>query len=869
MEQEAAIVQPKKFSVFRFLWKTILWLFVTVTVILGSAIALVFIYEDEVKEAVINELNKHLNAEIKIDPKNIDLTVIRSFPSASVDFNDVLCYEAFPKTEKRDTLFTANRISLEFSLLDLFNKKYDVKKIDISDVDMRLKVDKRGRENYIIWKESTANDSSGSVSFALEKINLSNLKISYRNKKTKSKISLRLDKAIFSGKFNEDDYEMKSNGTFFAETISSGNRVYLANKNIRYNVSFDVGKKKYIIKTAEVKVNEIELATKGQFWKVDSLFFADLSFKGTNLDIKTAMSLLPEKTQEKTKDYESDGEFYAEGILKGILNGNEIPEIQADFGVKNASITYKPNNITLGQVNFTGTYKNMHGEETLDLKGIHAAMKNNLIEGNYSMVNFSDPYLNIDFKTNAELADVIAFYPIDTLSQLSGRLTLDAVIKGKMEELKTDFSGSANYSKGAASITNLILQFKNDKKVINVPSGKFALDGKDVKADSLQIKSGASDALISGELVNFVPWVLKKNEPLGVKATYHSDFISLDELLNSDATSKTNSSDFDLPENISMQLSLHVESATLGKFTAKDIAGKITLKDKQLFSDNLSFESMGGDIALSGILDASKEKIKISGSARLVNIDVTRMMTEMNNFSQNQITDQNLKGIGTCSFDFSTLWDRKLVCDNNSITVVSDLTVEQGELIDYKPLESLSKYVELKELKRIKFNTLQSHLEIKNRIISISKTEIKNSALNVEFYGTHTFDNMIDYHIKLLLSELLAKKPGKNKQLDEELAVVENDPDNKRCVFLLMTGSIDDPVIKYDRKAMKEKVREDIKQEKQNLKSILKEEFGWFKKDTTLINNDKNKKADQKFIIDTGTKPAPKKKKDEEEDEDF
>ncbi|HEY1038573.1 MAG TPA: AsmA-like C-terminal region-containing protein [Bacteroidia bacterium] len=862
-------IEKKPFSIARFLVKTFLWIIASVVIILGVAVILVFVYEDEVKEAVVAELNKNLNAEVKIEPQNIDLTVIRTFPNASVDFRDALCYEALKK-EKRDTLFTAGKISLQFSLMDLFNKKYNIKRIDISSVDLNLKVDKRGKENYIIWKEDTASTDDAPVKFALEKIELKDIKISYRNRQNKTKLLLSLEEADFSGKFNESNYLLESAGIVEAQTITFKDRNYLSNKKLSYAFNVDVGKKQYIIKTAEVKINEVLLNTQGKFWNVDSLFFADIAFKGKNLDIKTAMSLLPENAKGKIKDYESEGEFYAEGILKGILNSDEVPELSSDFGVKNARITYVPNNTTLEQVNFIGSYKNMNGEESLELKEINASLKNNKIEGNYRMVNFSDPYLDVNFKTNADLADVVSFYPIDTITKLQGKLNLDAEIKGKLDELKKDFTSTANYAKGTARFDQVVLQFKYDKKEINIPAGSFTLRGRDVIADSLQVKLGSSDAMLSGELINFIPWILKKKEPLGIVAKCKSANVSLNELMTSETANNSGSSEFYLPEDISMQLDLNVSNTILGKFTAKNIAGKITLKNKQFFSDNLSFESMGGDVALSGILDATQEKIRIKGTTRLVGIDVTRMMYEMNNFSQEEITDKHLKGQSTCTFDFSTLWDRKWNCDLNSINVISDVTVERGELNNYKPLESLSKYIELKELQQIRFNTLQSHLEIKNKVITISKTSIQNSALNVEFYGTHTFDNMIDYHIKLLLSDLLAKKPGKNKQLDEELSLVENDPDNKRCVFLLMTGSIEDPVIKYDRKAMKEKVKEDIKAEKQNLKSILKEEFGLFKKDTTLINkpND-HKKVDQKFIIDNGTKKPDSKKKKEEEEEDF
>ncbi|MFL5752929.1 MAG: AsmA-like C-terminal region-containing protein, partial [Bacteroidia bacterium] len=222
-------------------------------------------------------------------------------------------------------------------------------------------------------------------------------------------------------------------------------------------------------------------------------------------------------------------------------------------------------------------------------------------------------------------------------------------------------------------------------------------------------------------------------------------------------------------------------------------------------------------------------------------------------------------GIATASIDFSSRWSRALAVDPKSIVASCDLTIERGQLVNYKPLESLSKYVELKELQDIKFATLQSRIEIKEEVISISRTSIKNNAMNMDFYGTHTFNNEIDYHIRLLLSEVLAKRPGKNKQLDEELSLVENDPDNKRAVFLTMTGTLDKPIIKYDRRGMKDKIKEDIKEEKKNLKKILFEEFGLFKKDTANFKNknEEVKKADQKFQVDFGDQKKKEGKRQE------
>ena len=64
--------------------------------------------------------------------------------------------------------------------------------------------------------------------------------------------------------------------------------------------------------------------------------------------------------------------------------------------------------------------------------------------------------------------------------------------------------------------------------------------------------------------------------------------------------------------------------------------------------------------------------------------------------------------------------------------------------------------------------------------------------------------------------------------------------------------------------------QEDLKQEKQNLKAILQDEFGWFKEEKKAENNKDRKKEelDQKFILEQDDTPKIKKKKGEEELED-
>jgi hypothetical protein len=84
--------------------------------------------------------------------------------------------------------------------------------------------------------------------------------------------------------------------------------------------------------------------------------------------------------------------------------------------------------------------------------------------------------------------------------------------------------------------------------------------------------------------------------------------------------------------------------------------------------------------------------------------------------------------------------------------------------------------------------------------------------------------------------------------MNTEFGTIEDDGLGRTKMFLTVQGPVSDPKIKYDKKGVEEKIVEDVKKEKENLKTLLNKEFGWFKKDTTS----KSKEMD-----------PPKKKKEE------
>src|SRR5687768_4742977 len=120
VENTGALPLPSKTPLWRRILKRVLiTLTVLVLLLVTAALVIGYFYGDTIKQYAIDELNKHLNTQVFIEPKNIDFTVLQNFPNASVDFKSVEALDASDKKIK-DTLFKAAYISFQFNIWDVF-----------------------------------------------------------------------------------------------------------------------------------------------------------------------------------------------------------------------------------------------------------------------------------------------------------------------------------------------------------------------------------------------------------------------------------------------------------------------------------------------------------------------------------------------------------------------------------------------------------------------------------------------------------------------------------------------------------------------------------------------------------------------------
>lgn len=843
------ITEPVKMSKWKKIKRFVLWIVVLFLLFIVGLITIILVYQNDVKAAVVKELNKHLKAEVKIDPKNIDLTIIKTFPDCSIEFKDVLVLEALP-IKRRDTLLFAHRLNLHFNTSDLWHKKYSIKKIKIRDGVLKPRILSDGKTNYIFWQaDSTVKNDDNELNFNLALLTLDNFRMSFTNNQILFQTTLKFDHLKLRGDFKSDDYKLEAETEFLIYDITKERRKWLTDKKCSISVDLAVSHNNYNITKANISLNKIGLELGGRFIYNDSLSNLEISYNAPKLDISSLLSLLPTNYSDKISDYTSTGNFYANGKL--VYQSEKEYSLESKFGINKGTITYKPQATTISEVDVEGNLEYGSKRSSLTLKNIYLKLNNDELKGSGYIKNFSDPYVRFSGSADLNLSNLKSFWPIDTLTTLKGNLKMRADIEGLLEDLKSKAFSTKVRSDVSASFKNIEMQFKNDEHLFAVESGSVVAANREVEITDIKFRRGKSDLLLNGRLPGFFNYLANDNAPLMITGNLVSNYIRLEDfMLKYNASG--GKSDL-IPANVTFKLDARINKFSYSGFNASAIKGGIDVKNQKAIVSDMTLETMNGEATIEAFADNSHNKLAVVLQSRLKNIDIKKLFFEFNNFGQSTLQEKNINGFASATIEFSGSWNNKLEVDYNSIRTSCDLNIERGELMDFKPLLSLSKFVDVQELQHIKFSTLQSNIEISNQQIRFPKTVLNNSALNIIFSGTHSFDNEIDYHIRLLISELLAKK---RKKQNDEFGPVEEDKDNRRSAFILMTGTVDNPDIKYDRRGMKEKIKEDVKQEKQNVKSILKEEFGLFKKQNLP---EKEKKTEQKFELEKPSNNAPKK----------
>jgi uncharacterized protein involved in outer membrane biogenesis len=799
-------------------------------------------FGDDIKQSLVNELNQHI--EVKVSVEEIEFSVFENFPYASVKFSNVSTGE--DDDAEKSSLIRASEVSALFNLYDLITKNYSVDRIVLKDGFLNLVIHQDGQRNFDVFKKRESIETND-FKINLKQVILKNIGVSYIHYPSDQEYLFAIHNGKLTGQFSRNLHDIGFEGEVFSTHIRSGKTTLLNDRELSLTLDLEnqESQNMVLIRQARIKTDGLSFDLNGKIQTDGNNRSLSLNLSADRSPLESFIKLVPPEYLAPVRDYELQGDIDFQTIIEGNFSGDHLPEVKINFNFSDGKIVHPASGFYMDHVSLRGIFNNgpqrSEVSYSVQLSQIEAMIHGGNLAGKINISNFHQPLVQADLSASLDLKELLNIYKIPQLESISGNLVVDMRFTNRLKSFRKftveDFISSR--TEGDMKFTQMNFALKNNNLIFHEFNGSFRFSNKDLIIDTFTGKVSNSDFTMDGYFGNILAFAFLKGEPIYISAEIQSRQINLDQLLAYSSQSSESPYQLNFSQKVSFDLDVNIDHFTFRKFDGQRLNGKFSMANKKFYVRNGSLKAMDGNITLNGLINGTDpETYRIDCDARFSDVDIQELFREFGNFGQKNLTSEHLRGRVTADVQYKSTLTPALYVDPSSVFTFAEITVNNGELIQYTPLYALSRYIQKGELEHVLFSTLTNNIKIENRIIHIPQMEIRSNTMDISLYGTHTFDNITDYHLQLYLSELLSNKKQKPEEEIEGI-FVEEDETGRTKLFLSMKGPADNPDIAYDTREVRKKIATDLSREKEEFKAVISKEFKWLSKNQqTKVDQD-------------------------------
>ncbi len=771
--------KPKPPFFKRLVKKLAIWLVILLGVLFLSSVIVAAFFEDEIGKKFVLEVNKKLDAKLTVE--NFNLSLLSNFPNAAGNLQGVVLED-----KREGNLLEAEKVSFRFGLMSLFGSEIKVKSVVISDGALFLHKDRRGNVNYDILKktektEKTKPQTQG-LGISLEEAKFVDVQLIYSDELERQDIKLLLKNAVLSGQFSDNKFSLSSFAQIQSEFIDLEDGRYLAGKDLVYDakIKVDLGNKRY-------EFEDVDFGIESNVFKIDGTIHTkgenthyNLTINGKEGNLESMIELLPEEYLSYFGGFKSKGTFRFSGSIKGLKNANSNPRIEATFGLKNGKISGGKLDSALKDVTFTARFTN--GKERssrtseFSISDFKGYFKRELIELKLKVNNLGDPKIDFSLDGAVPLASAYGLLNQPSITGGSGDIEFkNLYLKGRFKDMLSMSRISRVTSGGAIEFDDAGLTINNENIIFD--KGELSIKDNSLLVNDIKIEGAGSEVYLDGKFLNIIPVLFAdslntKRAQLQFQATLDAPMVDFDRIVSMTklqvSESQVEKTVYDSMRVAHSQKLERFTKLLKGTFQAKIDEYNYNLIEGADFSGSFNFEN--NEMKIKGYTHAMDGGFNIDGKAYFTGapyvkakvicqeIDVREFFRQCENFGQDFLLSKNVNGELEANLTVNVYWDEEGKYQNEKLRVLGDVRIHNGELIGFKMLYEFSDYIKIKDLRHIKFTNMRNWLEIRNERVYIPVMFIQSNAMNLTVSGEHSFDNDIDYNLKVNAGQVFASK---------------------------------------------------------------------------------------------------------------
>jgi len=794
--------------------KTLKIIGIVTALLLAILVMAPFLFQDQIEAKLKAMVNENVNA--KVEWASLDLSLLRSFPKASVALNDLSVISNAPF--EGDTLVYTKNLQLKMGVMQLLNSDgISIDDIYIDEAYINLIANKEGAVNYDIAKPSGQQDSDNKTSaqdanFSLE---LKSYAINNSIIRYTSAESIALELAHFNhtgeGDFSKNTFVLNTH-TDTEASLNFEDVNYLDQNNIVLDadVEMDLEQMKFSFKDNKAVINELELLFEGYVKVNETNQEMDISFKTAESGFKNLMALIPEAYSGSLSDIETQGNFDVNGKIFGTIDDTYIPKIDINLSSKNASLHYKGLPKQFDDITIDLKVENTTGlvEDTkVSLNPFSFRLAKDQFNGSAFFRDLTEN-LKADIVTRGtvNLHNLSEAYPIETDLSLNGIIKADVETHFDMKSIENEQYEKVK-SRGTVEVLNFKYASEDFKHPVSISNAKVKFDPKNTRLENLEMTTGQTDLKAKGNLVNLIGYLvndqdLKGNFTASSNKFNVNDFVSETSTSTSTAETSTKKTSiemeaFTLPDKLDIRLDLTAKEVNYDNYTLKNTKGQLQLKPKAASIKNIESNIFDGTLRLDGDLSTQDSNPLINMDLKLLNIDIVSALDKVELLQGFTPFLKSLIGRFSTELDFSGNLTKDLMpiitsLDGNGLVniLTAKIDTERAPLAN-----QLNTALTGLDLNAYSLKNVLTTFSFEDGNVNVKPLNFEVEDIGIALQGKHSLNNVMDYQVQL-------KVPAKyfGDDVGKELAKLTETDLNQMKVNLPIgiSGALTSPKLQLD-----------------------------------------------------------------------
>lgn len=844
--------------------------FIILTVIILMIVA-PFIFESQLKDLVKKTLNDNLNAQV--DFKDIDLSMFRSFPQATLVIEDLSIINNEPF--QGDTLALGEEVTLEMSIKELFKSSDEAKKIDqltLNNAYINIKVDSLGNANYDIAIEDTTTASSTSngtpFSLDLKHYEINNSRVKYDDKSSKVSLDVENLNHEGNGDFSLDQSELETYSEALVSLDYDGVN-YLNQNTLILDAVFqmDLENMKYTFLENEAKINQLPLTFDGYVQVNEDNTEMDISFKTPSSDFKNFLAVIPEIYAKNIENVDTNGDFVVNGRIFGKADDTYIPKMDIKVTSNNASFKYPDLPKSVQDINLDMEVLNEKGlakETYININNATFRIDQDQFSANGNISNITENMLiDLALKGTVNLANISQAYPFEMEQDLNGILTADIKTSFDMNSIEKEQYQNVK-SSGKASIKNFRYSSPEIPNEVQIANADLTFIQGNVSVPNLKLTTGKSDLTASGSLQNLIGFLLT-DEQLKGNFQVQSNMFSVNDFMvaeteeitttdgngNEKTVAKTTGKEaVKVPSFLDMELRFTANTVLYDNLELKNAKGLLIIRDETARLQDISTNIFNGSIGMNGMISTKNPTPVFEMDLNLNSLDIASSFNGLELMQNLAPLAQAIEGKLQSTLNLKGNLNEDLTPQLSSLVgnalaelLTAEINPEKAALL--AKLDSQLNFIDFND---IDLSKLKTKLTFNDGMVQIAPMNFNIKGIDFQVSGSHGFDMNLNYDLKL---DVPAKYLG--SEVSSTLGKLSGETIANTTIALPIeiTGNFQSPQIKLDmQQAVNNLTQKVVAQQKKNLENKAVDAINdilqgkrdpnkpFTKNDTTAVNRD-------------------------------